>query len=160
MASNNKSSSSSYGRGVAGAGGAAAGGGGGGKKPTLTPQQQAKTLHLEKDEAKRAEKEKELLASVLSVFQKFDTDNSGTISVVEFQELVHCLGLTLTSAEVQTLVDEIDTDKNGTIDFDEFFKWWKKGVSSAQVSLSHRLHPVLMLTFLPFDSRRRVPRTY
>eukprot|EP00411_Alexandrium_monilatum_P112220 CAMPEP_0175684276 /NCGR_PEP_ID=MMETSP0097-20121207/26756_1 /TAXON_ID=311494 /ORGANISM="Alexandrium monilatum, Strain CCMP3105" /LENGTH=313 /DNA_ID=CAMNT_0016991205 /DNA_START=30 /DNA_END=969 /DNA_ORIENTATION=- len=47
-------------------------------------------------------------------------DESGGISVDEFEQLLETVGLKLKKLELESIAREIDTDGNGTIDFQEF----------------------------------------
>mmetsp|Transcript_28829 Transcript_28829/g.50736 ORF Transcript_28829/g.50736 Transcript_28829/m.50736 type:complete len:433 (+) Transcript_28829:201-1499(+) len=58
------------------------------------------------------------------VFNKFDTDNSGSIDVKEFQALCYNLGYMLTQAEIKYAVLSLDKDGSGQIESGEFQQWW------------------------------------
>ena len=53
-------------------------------------------------------------------FALFDTDNSGTISKSEVQQLMKRLGKVLSDSELDSMMNEADTDGNKEIDFNEF----------------------------------------
>jgi len=53
-------------------------------------------------------------------FALFDTDDSGTISKSELQQLMKRLGKTLSELELDSMMNEADTDGNNEIDFNEF----------------------------------------
>ena len=57
---------------------------------------------------------------MLKVFTKFDSDGSGSIDADELNEALISMGQTLTSEQLQDLVEEIDVNGDGEIDFDEF----------------------------------------
>merc|ERR1740117_428788 len=59
------------------------------------------------------------------LFDKFDTDNSGTISTSEFGNLCYDRGYYMDETELQLAVKIVDKDGSGEISFDEFQKWWK-----------------------------------
>jgi len=59
-------------------------------------------------------------ANLLSAFNKFDTDNSGSISP---QEIKTILGLTNNSKmneQINEIIKQVDTDNDGEISFKEF----------------------------------------
>lgn len=61
-----------------------------------------------------------------SLFRKYDTDNSGTIDMKEFREIIFDLGLTDEDLVIEKAFEEVDGNKNGLISFEEFFSWWKR----------------------------------
>ncbi|OUM60859.1 hypothetical protein PIROE2DRAFT_62890 [Piromyces sp. E2] len=63
------------------------------------------------------------LAKIL--FDKYDTDKSGTISLEEFKSLAYNLGHYLTDGEAKFALYKIDTDGDGLVTFEEFSKWWR-----------------------------------
>ena len=67
-----------------------------------------------------------------AVFEKFDTDKSGAISVDELQNLSHCTGISLTAEQAAETLAKLDKDGNGTLGFDEFAEWLKEAHSTAQ----------------------------
>jgi len=64
------------------------------------------------------------------VFDEFDTDHSGEISVNELSGMVEALGLNMKASEVKAMKDEADTDKSGDIDFGEFVTALKKAAQT------------------------------
>lgn len=64
------------------------------------------------DEEKKAEAE--------AVFNAFDEDGSGEISVNELKKALETLGQNPTDKEIQQLIKEADEDGSGEIDKDEF----------------------------------------
>jgi Ca2+-binding EF-hand superfamily protein len=77
-------------------------------------------------------KQQEIIAR--NVFKKFDLDNSNTISVDEFQNLVEYLGESLTDSEINSAVKELDTDGSGIIECEEFLSWWTSKSSSKKAA--------------------------
>ena len=57
------------------------------------------------------------------IFDKFDRDHNGYITMKELKKAMRNLGQKLTFEEIHQMLADIDTDKNGTIDFDEFCKF-------------------------------------
>ena len=62
------------------------------------------------------------------VFESYDTDRSGKISVKEFGCFAAEIGLEMTPAQVESFLTEFDKDGNKQLDFTEF----KKLVAVAQ----------------------------
>ena len=61
-----------------------------------------------------------------SLFQKYDKDNSGQLSMKEIPELLkNDLGLSDEEAETYTLL--LDKDASGSLSFDEFKSWLTSG---------------------------------
>ena len=55
-----------------------------------------------------------------SVFEMFDLDNGGSISVDELKSVMFTLGQNPTDEEIKQMMEEADDDKSGEIDFKEF----------------------------------------
>jgi calmodulin len=53
-------------------------------------------------------------------FHFFDKDRSGTISVVELQQMIQAMGQRRTYEEIQQLANWVDSDGSGEIDLDEY----------------------------------------
>lgn len=43
-------------------------------------------------------------------FDLFDTDSSGSISIIELQQVLHAMGVTITEQEVRQMFSAIDVD--------------------------------------------------
>ncbi|XP_023338566.1 neo-calmodulin [Eurytemora carolleeae] len=54
------------------------------------------------------------------MFQMFDKDGDGTISVKELGTVLRTLGLNPSEEEVEEMIEESDKDGSGSIDFQEF----------------------------------------
>jgi Ca2+-binding EF-hand superfamily protein len=74
------------------------------------------------------QKQQEVIAR--NVFNKFDEDNSGSISTAEFIGLIEFLGADFSDSEVAEAIKEIDQDESGLIDREEFVRWWTNQSSS------------------------------
>ncbi|KAM0057748.1 putative EF-hand domain-containing protein [Helianthus debilis subsp. tardiflorus] len=57
------------------------------------------------------------------IFGKFDANGDGKISASELGEALKTLG-SVTSEEVQTMMDELDTDGDGFISYEEFTNFY------------------------------------
>ncbi|XP_063691736.1 calmodulin-like [Bolinopsis microptera] len=58
--------------------------------------------------------------NLTKVFQSFDTDNNGFISVQELGNCLRKLGHQVTSQEVEQLINTSDIDSDGKMNLDEF----------------------------------------
>jgi len=69
--------------------------------------------------------------SVKRHFDAADTDHSGSVSISEFEEVLHKslkipVQMRLPRSRIQYFWSEIDTDCSGEVGFDEFLVWWLK----------------------------------
>ncbi|KAJ3122665.1 hypothetical protein HK100_011893 [Physocladia obscura] len=60
------------------------------------------------------------------LFDRYDNDGSGSISISEFRNLCYDMGYFLTDKELALDIKLLDADGNGTLSYDEFIRWWKK----------------------------------
>eukprot|EP00759_Apiculatamorpha_spiralis_P038938 PhF_6_TR37886/c0_g1_i1/m.56529 len=82
----------------------------------------AREASLKKAESKTLnDKEK---AKVKAVFDRFDKDKSGSISLSELKQIATELGTQFTDEDAKLAMTELDTNKDGTLNFEEFVKWW------------------------------------
>uniref|UniRef100_A0A7S3YG39 EF-hand domain-containing protein n=3 Tax=Lotharella globosa TaxID=91324 RepID=A0A7S3YG39_9EUKA len=58
------------------------------------------------------------------IFEKFDTNKSGSIDTKEFQALCYNLGYMLTDTEIKYAILMLDKDGSGVIESSEFKQWW------------------------------------
>jgi len=58
------------------------------------------------------------------IFNKYDTDQDGSISTKELHALCMEMGYELNPEQLEMAIKVMDTDGNGTIEYDEFEKWW------------------------------------
>ncbi|KAI5684373.1 hypothetical protein M9H77_05601 [Catharanthus roseus] len=65
---------------------------------------------------------------VLLMFQKFDANGDGKISLSELGSILNALGSETPPDEVQRIMTEIDTDGDGFIDFNEFQTFYFAGL--------------------------------
>uniref|UniRef100_A0A7S4NII4 EF-hand domain-containing protein n=1 Tax=Paramoeba aestuarina TaxID=180227 RepID=A0A7S4NII4_9EUKA len=69
------------------------------------------------------------------MFEKYDTDNSGSIDADEFKHLTQELGYRLTDEQLKWAVSQIDDSGDGLIEYEEFIAWWKKDDRMATLKL-------------------------
>eukprot|EP00930_Biecheleria_cincta_P038673 TRINITY_DN26560_c0_g1_i1.p1 TRINITY_DN26560_c0_g1~~TRINITY_DN26560_c0_g1_i1.p1 ORF type:complete len:1192 (-),score=217.37 TRINITY_DN26560_c0_g1_i1:69-3644(-) len=62
----------------------------------------------------------------MSLFQRFDRDNSGEIDVKELIAMINWLGYTITPSDLQAIVAEVDVDGSGEINKREFLVCMRK----------------------------------
>ena len=55
--------------------------------------------------------------SIQEIFNEFDEDGNGYVTLVEFRNAIRRLGLGVTSREIDTLMQRIDTNGDGKIDY-------------------------------------------
>jgi len=67
----------------------------------------------------------EPLRVVESIFRKYDTDGSKTISATELIAVCYDLGYYLTPEESDVALKLLDKDGRGSIDFKEFLQFWR-----------------------------------
>ncbi|KAI8824298.1 uncharacterized protein EV422DRAFT_315601 [Fimicolochytrium jonesii] len=70
------------------------------------------------------------------IFDKFDTDSSGTINVREFRDLCYDMGYFLSDKELSMAIKLLDVDGNGEISYGEFINWWQREDRFAALKLS------------------------
>merc|ERR1712166_21727 len=66
------------------------------------------------------EKVEQKAKNVRVVFRNFDEDKSGSVDYVEFRRGLTHLGIALSDADFQSLIEILDNDQSGTIDYNEF----------------------------------------
>ena len=74
--------------------------------------------------------------SVAQVFDKLDTDGSGTLDLSEVERLAAALGVVLSQTIALQIFEEMDADGDGRVDLLEFEAWWATHYSEPQYSLS------------------------
>ena len=63
---------------------------------------------------------------VRTMFERYDTDASGSISALELGKLLADLGERLSTAELKEVLGTLDVDANGHVSFGEFLAWWQR----------------------------------
>lgn len=71
-------------------------------------------------------------AEMVEVFQKFDADGNGQITVKEISNVMRELGQSVEGYKVRDMVKEVDTNEDGTVSMEEFEKMYVK-VKSGKV---------------------------
>lgn len=92
--------------------------GGGGSKVL---DAQRKTLCKQAISGSETWKDKE--TKMLETFKAWDTDNSGSITKEELQEVFTRLGCKVSSSELQKVLKDADADKDSKISYEEFVAW-------------------------------------
>jgi calcium-binding protein CML len=64
---------------------------------------------------------------VQKVFNQFDKNGDGKISVTELDNVLKALGSTVSSDELQRVMADLDTDQDGFIGLDEFAAFCRSG---------------------------------
>ncbi|ESQ47289.1 hypothetical protein EUTSA_v10027972mg [Eutrema salsugineum] len=69
------------------------------------------------------------MEDIRQVFQRFDKNGDGKISVDELKEVIRALSPTASPEETVTMMKQFDLDGNGFIDMDEFVALFQIGVN-------------------------------
>ncbi|XP_063430889.1 neo-calmodulin-like isoform X2 [Mytilus trossulus] len=69
-----------------------------------------------------SERSAKVVSDFKEVFELFDKDGDGTITIKELDTVMRSLGQNPTENEVKEMVQKADTDGNGTIEFPEFLQ--------------------------------------
>lgn len=69
----------------------------------------------------------ELEQQILTIFNNFDKDKSGTIELSELKMVAKELGEEIPEDELQTIMGKLDINGDGKISFEEFKFWWMEG---------------------------------
>eukprot|EP01083_Nonionella_stella_P055608 146589_1 len=62
----------------------------------------------------------ETIAEYKTIFDKFDTDGSGSVSYSELSNILTALGINLSEKKLESIMTKLDLNNNGEIDFPEF----------------------------------------
>lgn len=82
-------------------------------------------------------------ATSKKMFEKYDTDNSGTISTDELKSMAYDLGYYLTDIEFDLAIKILDKTGSGTINYNEFKEWWNKSNRWEKIKLTDENMEVL-----------------
>ena len=64
------------------------------------------------------------------IFQRFDTNNDGTIDEEELQEVRKHMEVCLSQQEVDRIIKLMDTNQDGVINYEEFLDYYKQQSSA------------------------------
>jgi len=78
-------------------------------------------LHARPGRLPTAQSDKDTREDILKVFNLFDDDGSGRISLRNLKRVAKELGETMTDAELMEMIERADTDQDGEISADEFY---------------------------------------
>lgn len=62
---------------------------------------------------------------VRQVFEKYEKNRSGWISLSDLQDLCYDFGTFLSEDELTLAISEIDVDRDGRLSYEEFMVWWR-----------------------------------
>ncbi|OAY46537.1 probable calcium-binding protein CML27 [Manihot esculenta] len=71
------------------------------------------------------------MEEIQKVFNQFDTNGDGRISVDELGGVLQSMGSACTSAEIERIMEDVDTDKDGFISLEEFAQLFKSSSGAA-----------------------------
>ena len=74
-------------------------------------------------------------ASATRIFSRVDSDGTGDLDVLEFQEALRRMGQNLTPDQVHEIMNELDLDQSGTIGVSEFLDKLKLAESERQADM-------------------------
>ncbi|ORX43596.1 EF-hand [Piromyces finnis] len=77
------------------------------------------------------------------MFNKYDTDGSGSITVQEFKYMAYDLGYYLSDTELEFAVKKLDKTGSDSITYDDFKKWWGTTDRWNQLKLSEENMAIL-----------------
>ena len=85
-------------------------------------------------------------AAAHAIFDHFDTDHTGSINVIELQEMCESMGKEMDIESAWQALKALDKAGNGMISFDEFLGWWRVGLDTHAITGEHS----------PADVRKRI----
>jgi Ca2+-binding EF-hand superfamily protein/nucleoid DNA-binding protein len=74
--------------------------------------------------------------SIEDIFREMDSDNSGTLSLIEFRNAMRKLNIGLSAKDIDGLLARIDTNNDGQIDWQEFQKQFKSSETETHIKSS------------------------
>jgi len=77
------------------------------------------------------------------VFNKYDTDHSGSITIQEFKFMAYDLGYYLSDTELDLAVKKLDKSGSDAITYEDFNKWWKTADRWKDLQLSEENMAIL-----------------
>ncbi|ORX75228.1 EF-hand [Anaeromyces robustus] len=91
------------------------------------------------------------------IFQKYDTDKSGTITSTEFRYMAYDLGYYISDSELEIAMKTVDSSGSGAITYADFSSWWKSSDRWNKVQLNDENMAILASIsseFQKFDKDR------
>lgn len=64
------------------------------------------------------------MAKIREFFNVYDSDQNGSISMPELEQMLDKMGIKMTHESLTTFFQQIDIDKSGSIEFGEFVDWY------------------------------------
>ena len=92
------------------------------------------------------------LEEMKAAFAAFDTDGSGSISVAEAKQLLDGLGMGISDAEIEEIMQVADTDGSGELSFEEFEIMMK----SCNASAMAKIHKAALMAGVAFKMKKLV----
>ncbi|KAH7281985.1 hypothetical protein KP509_35G006600 [Ceratopteris richardii] len=89
------------------------------------PIEIAVEIHEEKEGDAQCLDDERNTEKLRDLFQSFDIDGDGRISLEELHAVLNSLGIHVSKEESDSILSRIDTDNNGHIDFEEFKSFLK-----------------------------------
>ena len=62
-------------------------------------------------------------ADMETLFDHFDTDNSGVLEPNEVEKMLKLINMPMTEDERKSFMDELDTNDDGNVELEEFKDW-------------------------------------
>ncbi|XP_071160618.1 calmodulin-like isoform X3 [Mytilus edulis] len=93
---------------------------------------------------------------IKELFDLFDVDKSGTVSLDELAKIVRGLGSNPTEAELKEMFAEVDKDGSGNIDIDEFTTYY----ATSFIDKHHDQEEELKNAFQFFDIQEFIQMMY
>jgi len=81
--------------------------------------------------------------NMMKWFNRFDSNKSGTIDVMEFTAALKTMGFKLHKKEIKTLMERFDREGDGEIDYKEFAVWLKSNEDA--IVKRRSLHEILQI---------------
>jgi hypothetical protein len=105
--------------------------------PTTTAQQQPQQSQPPQDlHASSAFQTEATKPLVRQVFEKYEKNRCGWISLANLQELCYDFGTFLREDELKLAISEIDVDRDGRLSYEDFMVWWRTNDQFRSPSLS------------------------
>merc|ERR1711879_238166 len=70
------------------------------------------------------------------IFDKYDDDKNGTLTLDELQLLCYDYGYYLTNEEAKETLESLDKNEDDTFTYDEFMDWWSNNEKFKHLSMN------------------------